>query len=53
MKFAEFDMKFQRDLDTISGELVAHYQKIEKEFRRSGKYKFADSKESEGDGPTY
>ena len=42
----EISARFGHDI----GRLVAHYQKIEKEFRRSGKYKFADSKESEGVG---
>ena len=42
----EISAKFGHDI----GRLVAHYQKIEKEFRRSGKYKFADSQKSEIDG---
>ena len=37
----EISARFGHDL----GRLVAHYQKIEKEFRRFGKYKFADSNE--------
>ena len=45
----EISARFGHDI----GQLVAHYQKMEKEFRRSGKYKFADSKESEGGGQTY
>ena len=47
----EISARFGHDI----GRLVAHYQKIEEEFRRSGEYKFAESKESEdvGDGQTY
>ena len=47
----EISARFGHDI----GRLVAHYQKIEEEFRRSGEYKFADSKKSEGvdDGQTY
>ena len=45
----EISARFGYDI----GRLVAHYQKIEKEFRRSGKYKSADSKNSEDDGQTY
>ncbi len=47
----EISARFGHDV----GRLVAHYQKIEKEFRQSGKYKYADSKKSEGvgDGQTY
>ncbi len=44
----EISARFGHDI----GQLVAHYQKIEKEFRRSGEYKFADSKKSEIDGKT-
>ena len=41
----EISAQFGHDI----GQLVAHYQKIEKEFRRSGKYKFADSKQTCGE----
>ena len=44
----EISARFGHDI----GRLVAHYQKIEEEFRRSGEYKFADSKKSEIDGKT-
>ena len=44
----EISARFGHDI----GQLVAHYQKIEEEFRRSGEYKFADSKKSEIDGKT-
>ncbi len=36
----EISAQFGHDV----GRLIAHYQKIEKELRQSGKYKFADSK---------
>lgn len=36
----EISARFGHDI----GQLVAHYRKIEEEFRRSGEYKFADSK---------
>ena len=41
----EISARFGHDI----GQLVAHYQKIEKEFRRSGDYKFADSKQTCGE----
>lgn len=41
----EISAQFGHDV----GRLVAHYQKIEKELRQSGEYKFADSKQTCGE----
>ena len=41
-KFAEFDGKSPRRFDHDVGKLIAHYQALEKEYRKSGKYKFVD-----------
>ena len=34
----EISVRFDHDVD----KLIAHYQELEKEYRKSGKYKFVD-----------
>ena len=39
--------RFDHDI----GKLIAHYQELEKEYRKSGKYKFADPPPDTSDIP--
>ena len=40
----EISARFGHDIS----KLVAHYQELERKLRKSGKYKFADAKQSSG-----
>ena len=41
-KFTKFDGKISTRFDHDVSKLVAHYQALEREYRKSGKYKFVD-----------